>query len=73
MASTLPSRWWLFGLLTGLLINVCDVTVTILFAADPWTAVLSGQGIAFNPLTPPFYIFVSFLGGLIALWLYLKS
>jgi hypothetical protein len=60
----------LYGLLTGLLVNICDVSVTLLFAADAWTAVLTGWGIPFNPLTPPSYILVSFIGGTVAFWLY---
>jgi hypothetical protein len=57
------------GLLGGFFINFCDVLITITTVADAWNAVLLGQGIAFNPMTPPYYIAASFLGGILLCWL----
>jgi hypothetical protein len=46
----------------GLAINVVDVGTTLAFAARLWTAELARQGIAPNPLTPPFYILANVVG-----------
>jgi hypothetical protein len=56
------------GLLAGFFINFCDVLITITTVADAWNKVLLGQGIAFNPMTPPYYIAASFLGGILLCW-----
>jgi hypothetical protein len=56
------------GLLGGLLINICDVTVTVTTVAKKWNAVLENQGIKPSPFTPPYYIFTSFIAGIILVW-----
>jgi hypothetical protein len=56
------------GLLGGFFINLCDVLITITTVADAWNAVLLRQGIAFNPMTPPYYIAASFTGGILLCW-----
>ena len=50
------------ALIAGLVINVADIAVTLLFAAKPWTSVLRTQGIEPSLLTPPYYISANFLG-----------
>jgi hypothetical protein len=50
------------ALLAGLIINVADIAITLLFAAKPWNDVLRGQGIAPSPFTPPYYIAANFIG-----------
>ena len=50
------------ALIAGIIINVADIAVTLLFAAKPWNAVLKGQGIEPSPLTPPYYIIANFVG-----------
>jgi hypothetical protein len=57
------------GLLAGLLINVCDVTVTVTTVAKKWNAVLAGQGIKPSPFTPPYYVTASFIAGVVLTWL----
>jgi hypothetical protein len=57
------------GLLSGFFINFCDVLITISTVADDWNKVLESQGIAFNPLTPPYYITASFMAGIVLCWL----
>jgi hypothetical protein len=56
------------GLLGGFFINFCDVLITVTTVADAWNAVLLSQGIAFNPMTPPYYIAASFVGGILLCW-----
>jgi hypothetical protein len=56
------------GLLGGFFINFCDVIITITTVADAWNKVLLGQGIAFNPMTPPYYIAASFIAGILLCW-----
>jgi hypothetical protein len=56
------------GLIGGFFINLCDVLITITTVADAWNKVLLGQGIAFNPMTPPYYIAASFMGGVFLCW-----
>lgn len=56
------------GLLGGLLINICDVTVTVTTVAAKWNAVLESQGIKPSPFTPPYYISASFIAGIILAW-----
>jgi hypothetical protein len=56
------------GLLGGFFINFCDVLITITTVADTWNQVLLGQGIAFNPMTPPYYITASFMAGILLCW-----
>jgi hypothetical protein len=48
--------------LAGIIINLADIAITLLFAAKPWNAVLRGQGIEPSPLTPPYYIAANFVG-----------
>jgi hypothetical protein len=60
----------LAGLAAGFCINLCDVTVTVFFAADEWTQVLLKQGLQPSPLTPPYYVSASFLAGIILVWVY---
>jgi hypothetical protein len=50
------------ALIAGLIINVADIAITLLFAAKPWNAVLKGQGIEPSPFTPPYYIIANFIG-----------
>jgi hypothetical protein len=57
------------GLLAGLLINVCDVTVTVTTVAKKWNTVLASQGIKPSPFTPPYYITASFIAGIVLTWL----
>ena len=56
------------GLLGGFFINFCDVLITLTTVADAWNKVLSGQGIAYNPMTPPYYIAASFMAGILLCW-----
>jgi hypothetical protein len=56
------------GLLGGLAINICDVTITVTTVAKKWNAVLESQGIKPSPFTPPYYISVSFIAGIILAW-----
>ncbi|MFN0201372.1 MAG: hypothetical protein ACKVTZ_07620 [Bacteroidia bacterium] len=56
------------GLLGGLFINICDVTITITTVAKKWNAVLESQGIKPSPFTPPYYVSVSFLAGIALAW-----
>jgi hypothetical protein len=56
------------GLLGGLLINICDVTVTIATVAKKWNKVLESQGIKPSSFTPPYYITASFIAGIILAW-----
>jgi hypothetical protein len=58
------------SLLAGFLINLCDVSITVAFVADPWNAALAVQGIAPNPFTPLYYVSASFLAGALLVWLY---
>jgi hypothetical protein len=53
------------GLLTGLIVNIFDVTITVVFAVKDWELVLKSQGIDPSPWTPPYYVSVTFLGGII--------
>jgi hypothetical protein len=50
------------ALIAGLIINLADIAITLLFAAKPWNAVLIGQGIEPSPFTPPYYIIANFVG-----------
>jgi hypothetical protein len=50
------------GLLAGLAINVCDVTITVMTVAKKW------QGIRPSALTPPYYVTASFLAGIVLAW-----
>jgi hypothetical protein len=56
------------GLLGGLFINLCDVTITVTTVAKKWNAVLESQGIKPSPFTPPYYISASFIAGIILAW-----
>ena len=53
------------GLLTGFLINACDVTTTVVFVAAEWEGVLRSQGLTPSGWTPPFYVSANFMGGII--------
>jgi hypothetical protein len=57
------------GLIGGFFINLCDVIITITTVADAWNKVLLGQGIAFNPMTPPYYIAASFIASILLCWI----
>jgi hypothetical protein len=59
------------ALIAGLIINIADIAITLLFAAKPWNEVLRGQGIAPSPFTPPYYIAANFIGAALLLALYL--
>jgi hypothetical protein len=50
------------ALIAGLIMNVADIAVTLMFAAKSWNAVLRGQGIEPSPFTPPYYIIANFVG-----------
>lgn len=52
------------GLLAGLCMNVCDVTVTVTTVAKRWTGVLESQGLRPSPFTPPYYVTANFLAGI---------
>jgi hypothetical protein len=56
------------GLLGGFFINLCDVLITVTTVADAWNAVLIGQGIAINHLTPAYYVSASFIAGVVLCW-----
>jgi hypothetical protein len=56
------------GLLGGLFINLCDVTVTVTTVAKKWNAVLESQGLKPSPFTPPYYVSASFIAGIILAW-----
>jgi hypothetical protein len=58
----------LAGLLGGFFINLCDVVITVTTVANDWNNVLIGQGIAINPMTPPYYVSASFVAGMILCW-----
>jgi hypothetical protein len=58
----------LAGLLGGFFINLCDVAITVATVATDWNNILIGQGIAINPMTPPYYISASFVAGIILCW-----
>jgi hypothetical protein len=58
------------ALLAGLIINLADIAITLMFAAKPWNEVLRGQGIAPSMLTPPYYIMANFIGAAILVVLY---
>jgi hypothetical protein len=58
------------SLLSGFLINLCDVTITVTTVATAWNAELARQGIAPNPFTPPYYVSVSFVAGAVLVWHY---
>jgi hypothetical protein len=63
---------WLYALATGMVINLVDVGCTLLFAAKPWEAELKRQGLEPSSITPPYYIFVNFLGGLLLSFVYVQ-
>jgi hypothetical protein len=63
-------RLILVSLLAGLLINLCDVTVTVATVATAWNAELGRQGIAPSPFTPPYYVGASFVAGALLVWLH---
>jgi hypothetical protein len=63
---------FLYALAVGLVINVLDITCTLLFAAKPWEAELKRQGLTPRKLTPPYYIATNFLGGMILTFVYLQ-
>jgi hypothetical protein len=58
----------LTGLLGGLFINLCDVTITVTTVAKKWNAVLQSQGLKPSPFTPPYYVSASFIAGIILAW-----
>jgi hypothetical protein len=58
------------ALIAGLIINIADIAITLLFAAKPWNEVLRGQGIAPSPFTPPYYITANFIGAALLVALY---
>jgi hypothetical protein len=63
------TRQIIFGsLIGGFFINLCDVVTTVTTVADDWNKVLASQGIAFNPMTPPYYISAGFIAGIILCW-----
>jgi hypothetical protein len=60
----------LVSLLSGFLINLCDVTITVTTVATAWNAELARQDIAPNPFTPLYYVSASFVAGALLVWLY---
>jgi uncharacterized protein involved in cysteine biosynthesis len=56
------------GLIGGFFINLCDVSVTVAFAAREWAKVLENQGINSNKFTPPYYVSASFVAGIVLAW-----
>jgi hypothetical protein len=56
------------GLIGGFFINLCDVSVTVAFAAKEWTKVLENQGIKSNKFTPTYYVSASFVAGVVLAW-----
>ena len=58
----------LIGLLAGLIINIFDVSVTVLTVAKKWNEVLKKQGIDFTPFTPAYYVTASFVAGILLVW-----
>jgi hypothetical protein len=56
------------GLIAGLLINLCDVTITVTTVAKKWNAVLQSQGLKPSPFTPPYYVSASFIAGIVLAW-----
>jgi hypothetical protein len=56
------------GLLGGLFINLCDVTITVTTVAKKWNAVLESQGLKPSPFTPPYFVSASFIAGIILAW-----
>jgi hypothetical protein len=56
------------GLIGGLLINLCDVTITVTTVAKKWNAVLQNQGLKPSPFTPPYYVSASFIAGIVLAW-----
>jgi hypothetical protein len=63
---------WLAALATGFVINLLDVGCTLMFAVKPWEAELRRQGLAPRKLTPPYYVTVNFIGGLLLTFVYLQ-
>jgi hypothetical protein len=53
----------LVSLVSGFLINLCDVTITVTTVATAWNAELARQGITPTPFTPPYYVSVSSQAG----------
>ncbi len=51
-------------MVAGLVINVLDVAVTLLFAAKPLEAELRRQRIQPSPFTPPYYSATNVVGGI---------
>jgi len=56
------------GLTGGFIINLCDVTITVITVAKKWNAVLESQGLKPSPFTPPYYVSSSFIAGIILAW-----
>jgi hypothetical protein len=56
------------GLIAGLLINLCDVTITVTTVAKKWNAVLQSQGLKPSPFTPPYYVSAGFIAGIVLAW-----
>jgi hypothetical protein len=60
----------LISLAAGLMINILDISCTLLFAAKPWENELRRQGLEPRGITPPYYIATNFVGGLILTFIY---
>jgi hypothetical protein len=58
------------GLIAGLVINLCDVTITVTTVAKKWNAVLQSQGLKPSPFTPPYYVSASFIAGIVLAWVF---
>jgi hypothetical protein len=56
----------------GFVINVLDISCTLLLAAKPWEAELLRQGLKPRKWTPPYYILTNFVGGLLLTFVYLQ-
>lgn len=60
----------LLGLLSGFIVVLFDVILTLLFEGDAWTQALAARDLHFDPTTPIFFIFVNLIGGYVAFWLF---
>lgn len=61
---------WVYALIAGLVINVGDVGCTLMFAAKAWETELRRQGLVPSNWTPPYYVLVNFLGGVVLTYVY---
>jgi hypothetical protein len=62
----------LTALAAGFIINLLDVSCTLLFAVKPWEIELRRQGLVPRKATPPYYVITNFVGGFILTFVYLQ-